>query len=141
MATLYIKSPMVLTALACSRTIKFLFHSFFCTITPLSCGSFYHGVHKTVNQPVVDGANPKQPTVARSHKRPIKENNPGHPVGYPFLMARNAYFDTGLCFETFGLSIVILSRFLYQTERIIHLDAVNVPERRNVQCSCAFNNT
>ena len=26
-------------------------------------------------------------------------------------VARNAYFDTGLCFETFGLSIVILPRF------------------------------
>ena len=29
----------------------------------------------------------------------------------PFFVARNAYFDTGLCFETFGLSIVILPRF------------------------------
>ena len=27
------------------------------------------------------------------------------------FMARNAYFDTGLCFETFGLSIVILLEF------------------------------
>ena len=27
------------------------------------------------------------------------------------VVARNAYFDTGLCFETFGLSIVILPRF------------------------------
>jgi hypothetical protein len=26
-------------------------------------------------------------------------------------VARNAYFDTGLCFETFGLSIVILLEF------------------------------